>query len=233
MEGERAVVNNEFDRLLAAMAARQDASELLQGLRMRPSQQESVPAEAPRPRARGAGRGSGNRVGIRRTAQPAAKAALQRNDMLPAPRAARRPPRFREHSTSEEDHGQSDSDGSRVGCLMLPWHALLRPNPLSHVPAARSPALAYTQPYPSGYFFRRRPVQSFCSSASRVYMRARVSCMANARGARSNENTLADLKPRAAGTRSERVPSRRTRAAGAGACVRGRAGTEWDSINAA
>ena len=37
----------------------------------------------------------------------------------------------------------------------------------------------------------------------------------------------------AAGTRSERVPSRRTRAAGAGACVRGRAGTEWDSINAA
>ena len=90
MQAERAVVNNEFDRLLAAMAARQDASELLQGLRVRPSQQESVPAEAPPPRARGAGRGSGDGVGIRRTAQPAAKAALQRNDRLPAPRASER-----------------------------------------------------------------------------------------------------------------------------------------------
>ena len=146
MQAERAVVNNEFDRLLAAMAARQDASELLQGLRVRPSQQESVPAEAPPPRARGAGRGSGDGVGIRRTAQPAAKAALQRNDRLPAPRAAHRPPRFREQSTSEEDHGLPDSDVSWVRCLMLPGHALLRPNPLLHVPAARCPALACTQP---------------------------------------------------------------------------------------
>ena len=101
---------------------------------------------APPPRARGAGRGSGDGVGIRRTAQPAAKAALQRNDRLPAPRAAHRPPRFREQSTSEEDHGLPDSDVSWVRCLMLPGHALLRPNPLLHVPAARCPALACTQP---------------------------------------------------------------------------------------
>ena len=64
-------------------------------------------------------------------------------------------------------------------------------------------------------------------------MRARASCMANARGACGNENVLSDLKPRAAGTRSGRPVSDGHVRQEAGACVRGRAGTEWDSINAA